>query len=229
VKLTTTMKDIRAAGPCEDGWEKLLKHMNKTHTEAKHDDTEFSLAVVLESNGLEDALWVLDNVIQNRRICTLFAADCAESVLHIFEAERPNDDRPRKAIAVARNPNATSGDMDAAGAAAGDAARATMAAWAAAGDAARATMAAGAAAGDAAWAAADAAGNAAGAARAAWAAARDAAWAARAAAGDAARATMAAGAAAGDAAWAVKSKRLAQYIEHGEAAAQMPWPEMEEA
>lgn len=193
--LTTALKDIRAAGPCKGGWEKLLKHMGKTHTDAKHDDTEFSLAVVLESNGLDDALWVLDRAIKNRRICSLFAADCAESVLHIFEAAHPDDDRPRRAIEVARNPNATIGDR--------------AVAW----DAARAAE-------RRAWAAAEAA------AWAAWAAARAAAWdaagAAR-AAGDAARA--AARAAAGD----VQSKRLAQYIEHGEAAAKMSWPEMEEA
>ncbi len=32
----------------------------------------------------------------------LFAADCAESVLHLFEAKQPEDDRPRKAIEAAR-------------------------------------------------------------------------------------------------------------------------------
>ena len=33
----------------------------------------------------------------------LFAADCAERVLYLFEKERPNDDRPRKAIQAARD------------------------------------------------------------------------------------------------------------------------------
>ena len=279
MKLTTTMKDIRAADPCEDGWEKLLEHMGKTRTDAKHDETEFSLAVVLESNGIGDALWVLDNVLQNRRICSLFAADCAESVLHIFEAAYPNDDRPRKAIAVARNPNATSEDREAAwggtraawaaawaaGDAARDAARAARAAWDAraawtAGDAARTAWAAARsarAAGDAAWAAraapraawaardARAAWAARDAARTAWEVAAVAAGAERAAAiaawesamarrddaraARAARSARAAGEVATVAAWNAQSKRLAQYIEHGEAAAKMPWPEMEEA
>ena len=31
-----------------------------------------------------------------------FAADCAESVLHLFEKRYPNDSRPRKAIEAAR-------------------------------------------------------------------------------------------------------------------------------
>jgi hypothetical protein len=124
-------------------------------------------------------------------ILRLFAADCAERVVHLCG----DDPRPRAAIEAARQ--FARGQIDVA---ARDAAGA--AAWDAAGAAAR--DAAGAAAGDAAWAAArDAARDAAWAA--AWAAAWDAAWdaawaAARAAAWAAARA--AAGAAARDAAWA---------------------------
>ena len=70
-----------------------------------------------------------------------FACDCAEAVLPIFENQCPNDDRPRKAIEVARRfANGKATDEERA------------AAWAAARDASR--DAAGAAAGDAAWAAA---------------------------------------------------------------------------
>jgi hypothetical protein len=106
----------------------------------------------------------------------LYAADCAERVLPIFEKERPDDDRPRKVIEAARAYER--GEIDAA---AWDAARdaawaaASAVAWAAARDAAR--DAAWAAARDAAWDAAWAAASAA-AWRAASAAARDAAWAA---------------------------------------------------
>lgn len=38
----------------------------------------------------------------DRRIVALWAADCAERVLGIFEAEAPGDSRPRQAIARAR-------------------------------------------------------------------------------------------------------------------------------
>ena len=38
----------------------------------------------------------------NERTRCLFAADCAERVLHLFEEAHPNDDRPRKAIEAAR-------------------------------------------------------------------------------------------------------------------------------
>ncbi len=34
----------------------------------------------------------------DHRLLALWAADCAEHVLPLFEAERPDDDRPRRAI-----------------------------------------------------------------------------------------------------------------------------------
>jgi hypothetical protein len=126
----------------------------------------------------------------NERILRLFAADCAERVLPIFERQRPGDDRPSKAIVAARA--YANGVLDEqAWAAAGAAARA--AAWVAAGAAA----AAAAAARDAAWAAAGAAAGA-----AAWAAAGAAA---------AAAARDAAGAAAAERAWQVS--RLKEMLE----------------
>jgi len=108
----------------------------------------------------------------DERVARLFACDCAERVLPLFEAEYPEDDRPRRAIETARRyavGDATCEELAAAGAAA------WAAPWAAARDAAGDT--AWDAAGDAAWAAAwAAAGGAAWAA--AWAAARDTVWAA---------------------------------------------------
>jgi len=106
----------------------------------------------------------------NERTARLFACDCAEHVLHIYESQVPGDARPRRAIEVARlyaDGRATNNEIAAARAAAWDAA------WSAARDAARAAARAGAQAG-------------------AWSAARDAAWdaawsAARAAARDDAR------------------------------------------
>ena len=90
----------------------------------------------------------------DERSARLFAADCAEHVLHQFTAVRPADRRPARAIAAARA--FARGEIDAAArAAAGAAARdaAQDAARAAARDAAQdaAGAAARAAAGDAAW------------------------------------------------------------------------------
>ena len=38
----------------------------------------------------------------NHHLLAIWAADCAQHVLHLFEEKRPNDDRPRRAIEFAR-------------------------------------------------------------------------------------------------------------------------------
>ncbi len=167
--MKTTLNLIRECSPCHDGWEKLLKHLGKLRA----DDDPLPILTVLESNGLDDALWALSAVQGHDREIRLFAVWCARQVQHLM-----TDDRSSHALDVAErfaNGLASETDLHAARAAAGaaaqdaeqdaeqDAARAAAgyAAWAAALDAAGA--AAWAAAGDAAWAAAlDAAGDAAG-------------------------------------------------------------------
>jgi hypothetical protein len=222
VTFTTTFTKLKRAGACESGYKKLAVSLGGITRYGRY--TPINLLQILDSNGVDDCLWSLRAVDHpdRDRIARYIACDCAESVLSVFETLRPNDSRPRDAIAVARrfaDGQATADERaaarDAAGAA-GDAARdaagaaARDAAGAAARDAAGAATwaAAGAAARDAAgaatWAAAGAAGAAAGAAERA--AAGAATWAARAAGG-------AAGAAAGAATWAAwAAERAAQSI-----------------
>jgi len=59
------------------------------------------MADIIETNGYEDAKWCL-RLPAFKKIAMTFACDCAERVLHLFEEEYPNDDRPRKAIEAAR-------------------------------------------------------------------------------------------------------------------------------
>jgi len=76
----------------------------------------------------------------NERTARLFACDCAEHVLPIFEKEYPDDKRPRQSIEISRrfaNGEATQEEMAAAGAAAR--AAASDAAWDAAGEIGRAS------------------------------------------------------------------------------------------
>jgi hypothetical protein len=172
--ITTTLSAIRAASPYEEDWGTLTKYGLKT---------EIPVSVVLESSGIDDALWVLYRACGDAGVKAshTFACDAAEHVLHIYEKHVPGDDRVRNAIAVKRlwiAGEASDDDLDAARAAAWGAARA--AAW----GAARAA--------DAASAAADTAWGAAGAAATAGAAAGAAAW-------EAAGAAATAGAA--DTAW----------------------------
>ena len=96
---TITLNQIRKKSPCQDGWEKLLKHLGKT----KADDEPISLAIVLESNGIQDAIWCLRALPDTERPKIVeFSCRCAESMLPHFEKKFPGDDRPRKAIAAAR-------------------------------------------------------------------------------------------------------------------------------
>jgi hypothetical protein len=165
----TTLNKIRAHSPCARGWAKLLRHLGKTQA----DDEPLALVTILNSNGLDDALWCLRACDGIDREARLYAVWCARQVQHLM-----TDPRSLAALDVAErhaNAQATDDELAAASAAAWDAARdaAWDAASAAAWDAAR----------DAAW---DAARDAASAA--AWDAARDAAWdAARGAAWVAAR------------------------------------------
>jgi hypothetical protein len=157
MKLTTTLNRIRACSPCTDGWKTLLTHMGPNHDP----DAPINLLTVLESNGVQDMLWCLRATEQDSKpVAVELAVLFAESVLPIFEAKFPDDDRPRKAIEAAQA--YLRGEDAACAACAADAADAA--------DAARAAYAAARAAYAAAYAA-DAARAAAYAARAAYAAA----------------------------------------------------------
>ena len=88
--MITTLNKIKSHSPCDDGWEKLLNHLGKT----KADNEPLSFATIIQSNGIRDAVWALRAVEGKDKEIRLFAADCAESVLHIYEKQYPNDDRP---------------------------------------------------------------------------------------------------------------------------------------
>ena len=137
--MQTTLNAIRSHSPCVEGWSKLLAFLGKT----KADDEPLSILTILESNGLDDALWCLRAVTGHDREIRLYAIWCARQVQHLMTDQRSID-----ALDVSErfaNGQATVGELDAAGDAAWDAAgdAAGAAAWAAAWAAAR----------DAAWAA----------------------------------------------------------------------------
>ena len=141
--MKTTLNKIRAKSPCTEGWKKLLAHLGKT----KADDEALSIITILDSNGLDDALWCLRAVEGSDKEIRLYAAWCARQVQHLMA-----DRRSLNALDVAEryaNGLATDKELAAASDAASDASAARAAAWAAR-DAAAGY--AGAAA-DAAWAA----------------------------------------------------------------------------
>jgi hypothetical protein len=97
--MQTTLNKIKEHNPCKDGWEKLLNHLNKTQS----DDEPIELLTILESNGIDDTIWALRGVEGKDKEIRLFAADCAELVLPIYEKHYPSDNRPRLAIKAARD------------------------------------------------------------------------------------------------------------------------------
>ena len=60
----TTLNRIRKHSPCELGWKKLLNHLGKT----KADDEFLPMTTILDSNGLDDALWCLRSVPEFDRL-----------------------------------------------------------------------------------------------------------------------------------------------------------------
>ena len=120
--ITTTLKRIKAHSPCEDGWKKLLNHLGKT----KADDEPLSFAVILKSNGVEDALWCCRCEPQYAKEWRLFAVWCVRQQAHLL-----TDQRSKDALDVAErhaHGKATDEELAAARAAAWAAARAAGAA-----------------------------------------------------------------------------------------------------
>jgi hypothetical protein len=152
----TTLAKIREHSPCSDGWAKLLKHLGKT----KADRKPLAIVTILDSNGLDDALWCLRAVSGHAREIRLFAVWCARQAQHLLTDQRSID-----AIDVAErfaNGKASQQELASAWAAARDTA-ADAAAGTSAGCAANAALdaardtAADDAAGASAWCAANAA------------------------------------------------------------------------
>ena len=101
MKMTTTFNKLKKAEACTSGYRTLAKHLGSV--EEYGADKEINLLTILDSNGLDDALWCLRATVQDcDKEKRLIACEFAESVLHIFESKRPNDDRPRKAIEAAK-------------------------------------------------------------------------------------------------------------------------------
>lgn len=90
---STTLNKLTDHEPSIDYLRKLLSHLGKTAP----DDEPLALSVILESNGLNDALWALRAVENVDRDAWLYACDCAQTVVHLNP-----DPRVQAAIDAAR-------------------------------------------------------------------------------------------------------------------------------
>ena len=82
--ITTTLNRIRAHGPCEYGWKRLLSGLGKTTA----DDEPLPFAKIIEISGLDDALWCLRAEPQHSRESRLFMVWCARRVQHLMKNPR---------------------------------------------------------------------------------------------------------------------------------------------
>ena len=88
--LTITLNQIREHMPCSEGWEQLLASLGKTHADNEHLPFEH----ILDSNGLDDAMWALRCV--DLAVPRLLAVAFAQDVLHLMR-----DERSREAVKIA--------------------------------------------------------------------------------------------------------------------------------
>ena len=79
----TTLNAIRKHQPCKDGWKKLLKYLGKT----KPDDEPLPLLTILESNGLDHALWCFRAVEGFKKEKLLLGIGFAREVEHLMPAK----------------------------------------------------------------------------------------------------------------------------------------------
>jgi hypothetical protein len=123
--MQTTLNQIRAKSPCKSGWEKLLRHLGKTQA----DDEPINIETIIDSNGLDDAIWCLRAVDGHDKEIRLFAVWCARQVEHLM-----TDERSKAALVAAEkfaNGEIEKSELDAAYAAARAAYAAARAAYAA--------------------------------------------------------------------------------------------------
>jgi len=121
VNMKTTLNQIREKSPCAEGWRKLLAHLGKQRA----DDEPLTITQIIDSNGLDDALWCL-RAVQGRDLeIRLYAVWCARQVQHQMTD-------PRSLAALDAAENFAIGEVTKA-----DLAAAREAAWAAAEAAAR--------------------------------------------------------------------------------------------
>ena len=115
MQLTTTLNKIQMCNLGSKGWKKLLKYLGKTVL----DDEPLFFSVILDSNGLEDALWCCYAAPEYNRVWRLYAVWCARQIQHLMI-----DQRSLNALDVAEryaNGQATDKELSAAEDAAEDA------------------------------------------------------------------------------------------------------------
>ena len=91
----TTLELCKENKACSSGYKTLIKSLPKGHSKTE----PIALTHIIESNGLQDAIWALRATTEPcRDFITSYALWCAEQVLDIYEKEYPNDKRVRECL-----------------------------------------------------------------------------------------------------------------------------------
>ena len=77
----TTLNKIREHSPSCEGWRRLLTYLGKT----KADDEPLSFKSILDSNGLDDAIWALRSI--DAPEVRLFSVRCVRQIQHLISDE----------------------------------------------------------------------------------------------------------------------------------------------
>ena len=89
---TINNKQLKKLNACKSGYDVFFE---------AHGEKSVSLLDALESNGVKDVLWLIDEQDKTTTQADdvmLLGADFAENVVHFFEIKFPGDLRPRAAI-----------------------------------------------------------------------------------------------------------------------------------
>ena len=126
-QIMITLNQIRKHDPCADGWSKVLKANGGTKADF---DKEFPVSSILDSNDLDDTLWVIRCLPEYESLWRKFAWWSATQVV-----DNAKDERVNKCLEVVKRYSeglATDEELSAAWSAARSAARsAESAAWSA--------------------------------------------------------------------------------------------------
>jgi hypothetical protein len=93
--LHTTLQLCKEKSACPEGFKNLKKSLGKDHSKTDL----IPLTHIIESNGLQDALWALRATVEDSDyLAREFAIFCARQSLPIYEAKHPEDSRVRDCI-----------------------------------------------------------------------------------------------------------------------------------
>lgn len=93
---TTTLKRVQEAGFNAEDFDRLLDYLGKTGA----DDDPLPILTVLEVCGIQAAIWIISDAMEDRRLDRHLRARIAERVLSIYEDRCPGDGRIRDRIGM---------------------------------------------------------------------------------------------------------------------------------